>query len=78
MLENHEVNKIKTFLVEWLVRFGVEVQARPPLALTDIDIDMVDACVGFGYIDELKDPFTKIYNHKITKEGLNFLQRRKA
>ena len=69
--------EIKTFLVEWLIKFGTNVQARAPLALTDIDIFMVDVCVRFGYIDELQDPFTKSYSHKITDEGLDFIQRRK-
>jgi len=78
MLDDHEVKEVKTFLLKWLIRFGTDVQLRPPLALTDIDIHMVDVCVRFGYIDELQDPFTKIYNHKITKEGLDFIQRRKA
>lgn len=73
-----KADEIKTFLVEWLIRFGVDVQLRPPLALTDIDIHMVDVCVRFGYIDELQDPFTKTYSHKITEEGLDFIQRRKA
>lgn len=70
--------EIKTFLVEWLIKFGTNVQARAPLALTDIDIFMVDVCVRFGYIDELQDPFTKSYSHKITDEGLDFIQRRKV
>jgi len=69
--------EIKTFLVEWLIKFGTNVQARAPLALTDINIFMVDVCVRFGYIDELQDPFTKAYSHKITDEGLDFIQRRK-
>jgi hypothetical protein len=70
--------EIKTFLVEWLIKCGTDAQLRAPLALTDIDIFMVDVCVRFGYIDELQDPFTKAYSHKITKEGLDFLQRRKV
>jgi hypothetical protein len=66
--------EIKTFLVEWLIKCGTNAKAREPLALTDIDIGMIDVCVRFGYIDELRDPFTKSYSHKITKEGLKFLQ----
>jgi len=70
--------EIKTFLVEWLLKVGTNVQPRAPLALTDIDLFMVGVCVRFGYIDELQDPFTKSYSHKITDEGLDFIQRRKA
>jgi hypothetical protein len=67
-------DKIKTFLIEWLIRFGSDTLERPD----DVDYNMLDVCVRFGYLDELRDPFTKLYNHKITNEGLDFIQRRKV
>ena len=79
-------SEVKDLLLTWLIRFGRdcvshddvwnylldEVRPHYPIA------DTLNSCFECGYLDILQDPFTKQYNHKLTKEGLIFLKRRKA
>lgn len=79
---NNEVNQIKReMLLEFLLAFGdrvvlwgeVVTKLLDPHDSLDID-DKFYECCSEGYISELQDPFTKIYNYQITKEGLQFLK----
>ena len=78
-----EVNKIKRqLLLEYLFTFGNDVvdwgqivtKVLDPYDSNDIDDIFVECCEQ-GYISRLEDPFTKINNYKITKEGLRFLNK---
>ena len=78
---DNEVNKIKRqLLLEYLFTFGHDVvhwgqivtKVLDPYDSNDIDDIFVECCEQ-GYISKLQDPFTHIYNYKITKEGLRFL-----
>ena len=79
---SNEVNKIKRqLLLEYLFTFGNDVvdwgqivtKILDPYNSLDID-DMFYECCEQGYISELQDPFTRINNYQITKEGLQFLK----
>ena len=79
---DNEVNKIKRqILLEFLFAFGNDVvdsgqvvtKVLDPYNSNDID-DTFYECCEQGYISKLEDPFTHIYNYKITKEGLRFLK----
>ena len=74
-------SEMKDLLLTWLFKFGrdciktkkawnylvYEVQPNYPVTET------LNSCFECGYLDELQDPFTKQYNHRLTKEGLRFL-----
>lgn len=76
---DNEVKRV--MLLEFLIAFGNDVvnwgqvvtKILDPYGSLDID-DTFYECCEQGYISELQDPFTKIHNYQITKEGLQFLK----
>ena len=76
-----EVNKIKRqLLLEYLFTFGHSVVHWGQIVTKVLDVygsndidDIFVECCEQGYISKLQDPFTKIDNYQITKEGLRFL-----
>lgn len=73
MLDDHEV---KAFLLEWLLNHGREpVWRHIAWGFENGKWILFEKCNDYGYIDSLQDPFTRKYNHKITDEGINFINK---
>lgn len=73
-------SEVKDFLMVWLFRFGRDAipngKAWDYLDNANINYD-IDAtmqyCHDRGFIDNLQDPFTRIYNKRLTDEGLEYV-----
>ena len=71
--------KMRNFLLEWLINHGRDVVWD--LNVRDLSVEqwnLLGLCIRFGYIDDLKDPFAKHQNNRLTDEGMDYLQRRKV
>ena len=71
-------SEIKTFLLEWLLNHGREPMWKHIASghVSGVRAFIFKICIERGLIDELIDPFTKQFNHRLTKEGLRFLNGR--
>ena len=84
-MEDMEVlpSEIKDLLITWLFKFGHKVIPQNTAwdylvddANLNYDINAtLNECCEAGYIDSLQDPFTRKFNHKLTDEGLIFLNK---
>lgn len=87
MSDDHEVNKvldseIKDLLLTWLFKFGRDCATTNEVwdyldnTYLNFDIDAtMTYCFDKGYIDRLRDPFTRQYSHRLTDAGLEFLNK---
>ena len=83
MSDAHEVNdmgrEMKAFLLEWLLNHGREPMWKHVAWGKNNDKRwfIFETCIELGLIDELFDPFTRKYNHKLTDEGMEFITKEK-
>jgi len=76
MLEDHEVKRVKGFLLEWLINHGCDVVWDIPVKhFSGEQWDLLGRCIRFGYIDSLQDPFNRHFSNKLTDAGLEFLNK---
>ena len=75
-------SEVKDLILTWLFEFGRDVTPQSIVwgfldnAYLNYDIEAaMDYCVTRGYIDSLQDPFTRQYNHRLTEEGINFINK---
>ena len=91
MSDDHKVNEVldsemKDLLLTWLFKFGRDCvkhdevwdylldEVRPPYPIADT----LNSCFDSGYLDNLQDPFTRQYNHRLTDAGLEFLNEQRS
>ena len=69
-------NEVKEFLLEWLLNHGREpVHRHIAWGFENGRWILFEKCNEYGYIDILQDPFTRKFNHKLTDEGMAFLNK---
>ena len=71
-----DAHEVKAFLLEWLLYHGREpVWRHIAWGFENGRWILFEKCVDRGYIDRLQDPFTRKHNHKLTNEGIKYLNK---